>query len=100
MKDYYPFGQALAIAKIDDCRPLEYEDLDAAFLDYDFDITNNYALVLKDVELIKPFKVKGQQRFFNVDHEIERLGIYPKKEDDCMEVLNYWLDNKIIKRLP
>jgi len=61
----YPIGQALAIAKIVNCRPMtEQDEMAACCKLYD----GAWAWLLSAVWKIKPFPVKGQLRFFEVPY--------------------------------
>lgn len=60
-----PFGMALAIVELIDCRPMKKEDEHAAMYPYRPGL---YAWVLSDIKKIEPFSVKGQLRLFEVDY--------------------------------
>ncbi|GAG99896.1 unnamed protein product, partial [marine sediment metagenome] len=55
-----PFGKALAIVELIDCRPMKPEDEHQAMI-YRPDL---YAWILSNIQKIEPFPVKGQLRVF------------------------------------
>jgi len=63
-------GNAFAIAEIIDCKPMTVEDEEKACCEI---YPGAYSWVLDNVQKIKPFPVKGQLSFFEVDIETERL---------------------------
>lgn len=63
-----PFGQALAIARLIDCRPMRKEDEELAMYSCE---PGRYAWILKDIRKIeKPFPVKGQLGIYEVEMRI------------------------------
>lgn len=60
-----PFGKALAIVELIDCRPMKKEDEKAAMFPYRPDL---YAWILSNIKKIKQFPVKGQLKLFEVDY--------------------------------
>lgn len=58
-----PSGEAIAIVKLRDCRPMKKTDENAACCDiYD----NAYSWILTDIRPIKPYKVKGRLGLFEI----------------------------------
>lgn len=61
------YGHAVATVNLVDCRPMKYNDEDAAMCDmYD----SAFAWILEDIKPIKPFPVKGQLGLFEVEAKI------------------------------
>ncbi|MCK4760501.1 MAG: ASCH domain-containing protein [Candidatus Aminicenantes bacterium] len=63
-----PFGKALAIAELIDCRPMKTEDEEAAIHSYRPGL---YAWILSNIKKIEQFPVRGQLKLFEVDYEEE-----------------------------
>jgi len=61
-----PYGQALAIAKLTDCRPMKKEDEKAAMISWH---PKRYAWILEDIREIEPFPVKGQLGLYEVQYK-------------------------------
>jgi len=61
------YGYAIATAKLIDCRPMLPQDEKLAMCAY---YPYLYSWILDDIKQIKPFKVKGQLGFFNLDTNI------------------------------
>lgn len=61
-----PFGKALAVVELVDCRPMKKEDEESAMYPYRSGL---YAWILSDIKKIEPFPVKGQLRLFEVDYK-------------------------------
>jgi hypothetical protein len=59
-----PYGQAVAIAELVDCRPMQPEDWSKACCR---EYPNAWAFVFKNVRIIKPFTVRGKLSFFEVN---------------------------------
>ncbi len=59
-----PAGYAVAIVTVVDCRPMTEEDEPAACCKI---YPNAWAWILKDIQPIKPFPVKGSLGLYNVD---------------------------------
>lgn len=60
-----PFGKALAVVSLVNCRPMRKEDEEAAMCPFNPDL---YVWILKDIRRIKkPFPVKGQLGIYEVD---------------------------------
>ena len=64
-------GHALFIATIADVQPFSWKHLDAACLD-EMPSEPCFAWILKDLQYIHPFPVKGKQGFFHVDDTLIR----------------------------
>lgn len=64
-----PFGKALAIVELVDCRPMKKEDEESAMYPYRSGL---YAWILSNIKKIEQFPVKGQLRLFEVDYKEER----------------------------
>ncbi len=75
-KKYFVCGHAVCTADITDVKKKK----------------DGYAWQLSNVRLIKPIPIKGQQRLFNADVDIEYIDI--DNEDD---LLNYWLSLGLIE---
>lgn len=60
----FPLGQALAIVKLIDCRPMRKEDEEFAMCSCEL---GRYAWILSDIRKIKPFPVKGQLGLYEVE---------------------------------
>ena len=97
IKDKCIFGKAIAVVEVVDCVPFE-RDLHAEeaclFEDEEFE---GYAWILDNIRLIEPFDVKGQQRLFNVEHDLKIIDIDVYEDENCDAVFQYWLDNGYIK---
>lgn len=63
-----PFGMALAIVDLVDCRHMKPGDAKKARYPYRPEL---YAWELSNIKKIKPFPVKGQLKLFEVDYEEE-----------------------------
>jgi activating signal cointegrator 1 len=60
---YKDSGCAIGVVNLIDCRPMQPEDCDFSFTQYD---ENAYVWVFSNAHSIAPFEVKGQQGLFNV----------------------------------
>lgn len=58
-----PYGHAVAIAELVDCRPMRPEDEDDAGCEC---YAGAWAWLLKDIRRIKPFPVRGRLGLYNV----------------------------------
>lgn len=67
-------GVSVCHVNLVDCRPLAREDLPLACLPDDFDITGQFAWVLRDAHRLEPFPVRGKLGLFNVDTELRFAG--------------------------
>jgi len=54
---------------------------------------NHFAWILDNIRPIKPVKIKGKQRIFDVNIDPEFINIFGD------ELLNYWLDIGLINQL-
>jgi hypothetical protein len=59
----FPFGKAIGMVDIVDCRPMTKEDAEAACIEF---IPGHYAWVLENPIEVEPFNVSGQLSFFEV----------------------------------
>lgn len=59
-----PFGKAIAIAELIDCRQMREEDEEDAMSPFHWAL---YAWVLKDIKKIEPFPVKGKLGLYEVE---------------------------------
>ena len=59
-----PFGKAIAIARLSDCRPMQPEDHRAAMCPFK---AGAFSWVLENVRQIRHFPVRGQLGFYNVE---------------------------------
>lgn len=88
------YGKALAIARLDVCRPMTEPDQDAACCSVD---SGTMAWVLKDIRPITPFDVHGQLGIYtvNVKHCIN-CGCVDENCSQCIEAQNepcHWVEN-------
>lgn len=60
-------GQAIAVGRLVDCRPMKKEDEDKCFVEYYSDL---YCHIYEDVKPIKPFSWKGVQGWKIVEQDI------------------------------
>lgn len=60
---HLPYGQALAIARLVDCRPMTEDDEHGAKLFY---MKGKFSWVLEDIHRIEPFPVKGRLGIFDI----------------------------------
>jgi hypothetical protein len=60
-----PAGNAIAIAKLIDCRPMTKKDEEEACCEW---YLGAYAWVLTNIKKIEPFPVRGQLGIFDVDY--------------------------------
>lgn len=60
-----PFGKALAIVELIDCRPMKPEDEQRAMIYR----PGLYAWILSNIQTIKPFPIKGQLGIYEVDYK-------------------------------
>ena len=58
------FGQALAVVKLVDCRPMMKEDEEKAMCPCS---PGRYAWILKNIRKIQPFPIKGQLGIYEVE---------------------------------
>lgn len=58
-------GYALCVCKIEDCRPMSILDAEKAYVTYK---KGFFCWVLKDIKLIKPFKIIGQQGLYDINY--------------------------------
>jgi len=65
-----PRGMALCVVDVIDCRRMERKDEEQACILWRDDL---WMWPLVKIRRIKPFPVKGQQRIFNIDCEVELL---------------------------
>jgi Fe-S cluster biosynthesis and repair protein YggX len=65
-------GYAIAIGRLVDCRPMEKEDEEKAFVNYRPDL---YSHIYEDVKAIKPFPWKGTQGWKTVDQSIYKIEL-------------------------
>lgn len=90
---FLPVGHAIAIVDLTNCRNFIKSDCDAAMISSNQMPENHYAWILDNIRPIKPVKVKGKQRIFNVDIDPEFINIFGD------ELLNYWFDIGLINHL-
>ncbi len=64
--DQMEYGKAICTANLVDCRPMTEADQDAALCDI---YPGAFSWILKDVERIDPFPVKGQLGLYEVEFE-------------------------------
>lgn len=99
-RDYFVFGHAIAVATIVDCCLYDESLRDYCFIDDDYDPTGSYCFILDNIRPIKPIPIKGQQRIYNVDLEVEDLEILNIDVDEHPEELDYyWFENGYVKKL-
>lgn len=64
-----PFGYALCVVELYDCRPMRYADQEGACIEYN---KGRWAWMLRNLRRIKtPFPVNGHQGFFNLEISME-----------------------------
>ncbi len=90
---FLPVGHAIAIVDLTNCRNFTKSDCDAAMISINQMPENHYAWILDNIRPIKPVKIKGKQRIFNVDIDPEFINIFGD------ELLNYWFDIGLINHL-
>ena len=61
-----PYGKAICVATIYDCKPMLKSDTQRACCDW----YEGYSWFLKDIRPIVPFDVKGQLNLFEVDDDL------------------------------
>jgi hypothetical protein len=61
---YANSGYALGVVNLVDCRPMQPEDSDLAFVEYN---KNSYVWIFENAHEIATFPVKGQQGLFNIE---------------------------------
>lgn len=59
-----PYGKALTLVNLADCRPMQLEDEEAACCEYQ---SNAYSWLLNNIRPIINFPVKGALGFYNVE---------------------------------
>lgn len=95
-------GKAVAVANLCDVRPFVDEtDRELSCLDDD-ESFSGYSWVFDCIIPIEPFVVKGQQRLFNVDYELEELIPCPldyESESFIEDLYKWWLENNLIENL-
>lgn len=97
LKDYYIFGKAIAIAEVVDCVPFSEKHRYGALLEKNEKVSKNtYSFILKNIRIIEPFDIKGQQRLFNVEND--KINILPHKNINSR--ISYWIKNNYIKEYP
>jgi len=89
-KDTIP-GHALCVVRLKDIVPMKKEHLEAALMYEDEYNRNQYAWILDDVRVIKPFPVKGKLSLWECDHEIEYLRVNESEEQ------NEWVFNEFFE---
>lgn len=65
-----PYGVAFCTVDLVDVRPLTADDRIAAYLEDDFDIKGQYAWVFENPVPVRPEKVFGKLRLFDVDDSL------------------------------
>ena len=81
-------GHALGVVTLEDIVPFQKKHLKGAMMD-DFN-PEDYAWILTNPRVIKPFPVKGKLSLWNCEHEIEFLPV-PKNEEEDEELGRiYW----------
>ncbi|MDO5015326.1 MAG: ASCH domain-containing protein [Clostridia bacterium] len=98
LSDLLPVGQALCVVELVDVVPYSDEMEPQARLLFDItgeefteeDKPTGFAWVLENPRIIKPQKIKGQQRIFNLDIEPEFVDINPDN------IYEYWEELGII----
>ena len=75
-------GHALCVVNLKDIVPMKKEHLKAAMMYEDEYSPDQYAWILDDVRIIKPFPVKGKLSLWTCDHEIEYLKVTDSDEQN------------------
>jgi hypothetical protein len=76
-------GHAICVVRLADVVPFKREHLDAACKTASTYSRDDYAWILADLRLIKPFAVKGKLSLWNCEENVEIFdGIRPKEEWD------------------
>lgn len=80
-KDTIP-GHAICVANLKDVVPMERKHIEAACMSEEYYDPNQYAWILDDIRIIKPFPVKGKRSLWECDHEIEYLKVNESEEEN------------------
>lgn len=65
-----PYGMALCVVELYDCKPMTEDDIEAACCD---EYPSAHSFFLRNIRPIKPLPVKGQLNIFNVDVKPEEI---------------------------
>lgn len=81
-------GHALGVVTLEDVVPFQRKHLKGAMMD-DF-YPEDYAWILTNPRVIKPFPVKGKLSLWTCEHEIEYLPVPKNKKEDEELAREYW----------
>ena len=80
-KDTIP-SHALCVVTLKDVVPLQRKHLKDALMSDDCSVEGQYAWILDNVRVIKPFPVKGKLSLWECDHDIEYLKVNESAEEN------------------